>query len=514
MSFRVEQHLDALRDPACFGGIGAVEVIQTHISVVCLAGDRAFKFKKAVALPFVDFSTPALREHACRDELRLNRRLARDVYLAVEPLRRTGDGALRVGDRDGEVVDWCVVMARLPQERMLDRLLAENAVGESDVRHIARIVADFHRRVAQDAGDEVREAGSPDRLIRQIRANFAETEPMVGACFDTELHARTRRRVEEAMPELRRRLAARAAAGRVVEGHGDLHARNICLVEPPAIYDCLEFRLDFRAGDVATDIAFLVMDLRYRGHRELADAFVAEYAKVSGDDELRAVLPELVRYRAMVRAKVDALAHADTGIGGRDRQAARRGARRHLRLCAWTFVEARPLVVVGCGLPASGKSTVLDALAREAGWPRISTDATRKELAGVAADERLDPSCYLLEFSDRTYDEVIRRVVAAPGSAIADGNFPTAARRRAIAEAARAAGRRVAIVEVRVPEAVARDRLRQRAHRGGSISDADESVFDRLRSGFVRPDDAVVIDGAAPVEDALDRLAVRLLEMP
>src|SRR5690606_26732764 len=145
------------QDPACFGWRGdRVEILQTHISVVCLCGDRAWKFKKTVRLPFVDFTTLAIRKAACEDELRLNRRLCPDVYLAVEPLRRTADG-LRVGPGTGEVVEWCVVMVRLPQERMLDVLLRQRAVGPSDVDGLAQRIAAFHRDAAR--GPDVAAAG-------------------------------------------------------------------------------------------------------------------------------------------------------------------------------------------------------------------------------------------------------------------------------------------------------------------------------------------------------------------
>jgi aminoglycoside phosphotransferase family enzyme/predicted kinase len=512
MAFRVEEHLDQLRHPACFGNRGPVEVLQTHISVVCLAGDRAFKFKKAVDLPFLDFSTPAARRRACEDELRLNRRLAPDVYLGVAPLVRSGDGDLRVGGRVEHAVDWCVEMCRLPQERMLDELLDADRVEEGEIRRLARLVADFHRRAAEEADGSVHEAGSPARLAAQVRANFDEVAGLDDRCLDPGLVTAVRERVERALPELERRLESRAQAGRIVEGHGDLHARNICMVDPPVIYDCIEFRLDFRAGDVAADVAFLVMDLRHRGHRELGDVFIHEYVAASGDADIVRVLPELVRYRAMVRAKVGAIASSEESLPEADRERARSAARRHLRLCAWTLVEEQQArLVIGCGLPASGKTTVLTALAEETGWPRIGTDGVRKELAGLAPEQRLGDEFYATEFSDRTYAEVLRRCTAAEDSAIADGNFGSEARRQQAAAAASMAGKLAQVVEVRVPESVARDRLRHRETMDDRVSDADESVFEFLRHAFESPRDAIEVDGTAPVEDALDRLATRML---
>lgn len=521
MTFRIEEHLQEIRRPGVFPEPGPVEVIQTHISVVCLAGSRAYKLKKAVRLPFLDFSSVDRRERACRDELRLNRRLCPDAYLDVVPVRRAPQG-LRVAEAEpkgGEVVDHAVRMVRMPQERMLDALLAEGGVSSEDIARLAELVAVFHTRMAAEADDTVREAGSPHSLVVQLRANFTDTETIAGRCFDAALHAALHARVEAAVPWLEQRLEERERAGRIVEGHGDLHARNVCMIEPPAIYDCIEFRKDFRCEDVATEVAFMAMDLRHRGHRELAEAFVDAYVDASGDEDLRAVLPELLRYRAMVRAKVDAIASEEESIPEEAKARARAAARRHLRLCAWTRVEDDgPVVLIASGLPASGKSHVLDAVGREAGWPVIATDRVRKELAGVAPAERLPGRFYRSKWSDRTYAEVVARGAAARGSAILDGNFPTSEHRRAAGDAARAAGKRCVVVHVTIDEATARRRLRARSADASAVSDADESVFEKLRDRYAAPEPQeglpiVTIDGAAADDAALDALACALLTL-
>lgn len=521
MDLRIQDQLAELGAPGVFPEAGPVEVLQTHISVVCLAGDRAYKLKKALRLPFVDFSTRPLRQRACDDEVRLNRRLCPDVYLEVSPVRRTAAG-LRVADAPplgGEVVDHAVRMVRLPQSEMLDCRLADGRVSPSDLEVLARLVAEFHAHGARDADDSVRDAGSPDRLIPQIVANFEQTRPMVGDRFDPELHAAVAARVQAGLPDLHRALARRAVEGRIVDGHGDLHARNICMVDPPAIYDCIEFRKDFRCGDVATEIAFLTMDLRFRGHPDLAARFVEAYVAASGDGGVRPVLPELVRYRAMVRAKIDSIAASDESIEPAERERSSKAARRRLRLCAWSRIEADgPLLLVATGLPASGKSALLGRVASEAGWPIFATDRTRKELAGAAPDARLDERYYTPQWSDRTYAAVLQHAASAAGCAIADGNFPTVARRQAAVAAAGRAGKRCVFVHVAVDDAVARERLRARAADGDAVSDADERVFELVRSRYEAPTSgeagAVVVrvDGAAPGTSALDALARALLE--
>ncbi|MFO1052289.1 MAG: AAA family ATPase [Planctomycetota bacterium] len=517
MDFRVQDHLDELRSPAVYGAIGPVEVIQTHVSVVCLCGDTAFKFKKAVALPFLDFSAVQLRETACRDELRLNRRLAPQVYRDVLPLLRTRDGLL-IGPRDAtgpQVVDWAVVMRRLPADRMLDVLLARNAVDEAAIRALARILADFHRRQRQAADATVRAAGSSEHLLAFLRSNFEETRSLRGVLFDAELFDAVEHAAARALPDLQDSLVRRAAAGAVIDGHGDFHARNVCMVEPPVIYDCLEFRNDLRCGDVAGDVAFMAMDLRHRGHRELALVFVDEYLSVSGDDDLRCVLGELTRYRAMVRAKVDALGWRDAAMDEEQHGRARAAARRHLRLCAYTLAEERGLrAVVACGLPASGKSFILESLAQETGWPIWSTDRLRKELLGVAPTDRLAPEAYAEQTSEEVYAALRERACSSTGPVILDGNHGRREHRDALRIAL---GGAVLFVWFRLEPAVAHARLRAREAQGDAVSDADVAVYERLRARFESPtveEAALCVDGASPRESCLDRIATGLIARP
>jgi hypothetical protein len=510
----IEKRIDELASPTCYPDPpDTVEIVQTHVSVVCLAGATVYKLKKAVRLPFLDFSTVEARHRVCQDEVRLNRRLCPDVYLGIEALHDGPDGLAFGGQ--GPIVDWAVVMRRLPEDRMLDRLLRTDTVAPADMARLARMVAAFHATARAD--DEVRAAGKPERLAEWMRANFTESRALAGPCFTPSLHAALAARAEADIAELLPRLRARARRGLVVEGHGDLHARNICMTDPPTIYDCLEFDLGLRCGDVATENAFLAMDLRHRRHRELATAYVEAYIATSGDVGMREVLPPLIGYRAMVRAKVAALAAADPAIPAPDRAGARRSARSYLRLCASNAIESDgPLAILACGLPASGKSFVLQELAAETGWPCVATDRVRKELAGVPATARGPATIYTSEFSDLTYAEVLARGCAAlTGSdariVVLDGNFATRSRRTEAQRSIAASGGRVLVAWFTVDELTARARLRERADNESSVSDADLSVREALRARFEPPEAdeglAVVrVDGAAPLDDSLDRL--------
>lgn len=487
--------LDELQDPACYpdDAAGEVTVLQTHISVVCLLGERVYKLKKAVRLPFLDFSTKERRLRFCREEVRLNRRLCPDTYLGVVPLRRTGDG-LRFGavladgaGPDPDVIDHAVLMRRLPEERMLDRLLQTGAVDREPIEALARLVARFHR--GADRGPAVQQAGAPDRLRELALANFTELRGMPDHGLPAELLAALERRTAADFDRILPQLRQRAERGLVVDGHGDLHARNICLTEPPTIYDCIEFEPGFRCGDVATENAFLVMDLRYRGAGGLARAYVAAYAEASGDTDQGTLLPTLVSYRAMVRAKVAALTARDPDLSAADRDGAHASALRHLRLAAAAAAEAPPPTwILVCGPPASGKSSLCELLHRAAGWPHLSTDVVRKELAGVLPTQPLPAECYAPGWSDRTYAELLVRAQrAAAPVVLLDGNFATPARRAQAAAAARAAGARLWCALVDVDAATAQQRAAARQRAGGSTSDADAAVAARLRAAFVRP---------------------------
>jgi aminoglycoside phosphotransferase family enzyme/predicted kinase len=515
--------LEQLRRPASFPhGPDDVELVQTHLSIVCLAGDLVYKLKKTRKFPFVDFSQLARRRQACRDEVRLNRRLCPDTYLGTSSLRRTGDG-LRfapIGDDDGpDDVDVAVVMKRLPADRMLDELLRQHRATRAEIERLAAIVANFH--AGGDRGPEAIEAGNPERLVRFAADNFAELRAVPDHGLPPGLLQQLEATQAADFTRLMPALLRRAANGRVVDGHGDLHTRNVCMTDPPAIYDCIEFEPAFRCGDVATENAFLVMDLRYRGAPDLAEAYVESYVAASGDVEQPDLLPPLAAYRALVRAKVSALVAADRQVDPDDREGARHSARRHLLLAGALAVEARgPHWLLVCGPPASGKSLLCVQLATTADWPCLETDLVRKSLAGVPPTERARPEHYSEEFSRRTYAEVLRRASAATARGkrvvLLDGNFPTAAHRDAARAAAAAAGARLAVAFVDVSAEVAAQRAIDRAKDPNSVSDAGAEVTAKLRAAYEPPatgegSPVVSIDGTRPVHDLAAELLATLL---
>ncbi|MBP8301085.1 MAG: AAA family ATPase [Planctomycetes bacterium] len=489
-----EQLLEELSDPACYPDPPpAVQVLQTHLSVVCIAGERVYKLKKAKTLPFVDFSSLAARRTFCREEVRLNRRLCPDVYLGTCALRRTAAGLrfTAVGDDEQQGdVDVAVVMKRLPADRMLDELVRHDAVPVAAIEALARQIAAFHASAARSP--QVLQAGNPDQLAGFAKANFEELAAMpehgVPPDLLTALASASAAEFARQLPILR----TRAERGLVVDGHGDLHARNICMTEPATVYDCIEFAPAFRCGDVATENAFLVMDLRYRGAATLAAAYEDAYVRASGDHEQRDLLPLLCSYRAMVRAKVAALAAAEPELPAEDRQNARESTLRHVLLAAAMLVETRgPLWVVVFGPPASGKSTLCAQLAKIGAWPHLATDAIRKELAGLAPHARASAEHYTAAFSDRTYGELAKRAasqtVAGQRTVLLDGNFATPARRAQLAQQAAAKGCAVVFVHLAVDAATAEVRAGRRRAEGSSTSDAGPAEAAVLHRDFQPP---------------------------
>jgi hypothetical protein len=522
-----ERLLRLLADLACYPHAPTrVRIVQTHLSIVAIADDLVYKLKKPLRLPFVDFSSLALRRAACRQEVALNRRLCDDVYLGTTALRSHGQDVrfAALGDDCGpDDVEVAVVMKRLPQERMLDELLAHDAVAPGQLVAVAERLARFH--ATADRSPNTRELGKPERLVAFAAANFDELAAMGAADatdqppdhgLPTQLLDAVRDAQAAAFARLLPTLQRRALAGRVCDGHGDLHARNICLTNPPTIYDCIEFNPALRCGDVVAEVAFLAMDLRYRGRRDLGDAFVTAYADAARDPELPTLLAAPIAYRAMVRAKVAALAAREPELPAADRAAAATSARAHLRLAAATLATAEgPWWIVVCGPPAAGKSRLAHALAAIAGWPHLATDVVRKQLAGIVPTERAAAEHYSAEFSAHTYAELHRlaeRATRAGADAVLlDGNYAAPAQRAEAAAAAHAVDARLLVLHLHVDRKLAASRAEHRRTDPTNVSDADPQVLAALHDRFVVPHDGeadrlIHLDGTCDTEALVDRV--------
>lgn len=441
----------------------APAIRETHTGMVFLIGDRAYKLKKPVAFPFVDFSTREQRLTACRREVELNRRLAPDVY----------QGVITVTDVGGAPADHLVVMRRMPESARLSALVRSGAPLGEAVRGVARLIATFHANARR--GPDITEQGGRNALLARWRASLRETDPYRGAVLPAERVEEIEELVEDFLAGRDDLFTARATAGRIVDGHGDLLAEDIFLLDDgPRILDCIEFDDRLRWLDGLDDIAFLAMDLERLGAPELRDLLLESYAEYAGDPAPAALREHYLAYRAFVRAKVACLRHAQ-----HDRYAAARArfdldvALRHLRAG-----EVR-LIMVG-GLPGTGKTTVAGLLADRLGAVVLSSDRIRKEHAGLAAEQHAHApfrhGIYSPEHTEATYRELLHRAEALlrlGETVVLDAAWPSKRLREQAAEVARDTHSRLVPLCCTAPTEVAAARLRSRSD---SISDADVTI--------------------------------------
>ncbi|MCW2937523.1 MAG: gluconate kinase [Actinomycetia bacterium] len=469
-------------------------VHETHIGVVFLIGDRAYKLKKPVRTGFLDFSTRTAREQACHREVELNRRFSPDVYLGVAD----------VSGPDGEPCDHLIVMRRMPSERRLSTLVEADAPVADALREIARTLAAWHARAPR--GAKISLEGSRRALRERWQASFAEVRPF-GLPEAPEIERLTSRFLDGRA----RLLEHRIDEGRIVDGHGDLIADDIfCLDDGPRLLDCLEFDDRLRRLDGLDDAAFLAMDLERLGASDLAERFLDWYADYSGDPAPACLRHHYVAYRAFVRAKVACLRSADGDLrAGENATEFARLALRHLR--AGTV----KLILVG-GLPGTGKTSLAGALADRLGCTVLSSDRVRKELAGISPHDTAAASyqsgIYDVAFTYETYAELLDRAERLLGlgeSVIIDASWTLAAVRDTAAEVA--ARGYADLVELRCTTPAEMTTVRMRERTGG-ISDADEVISAAMAANADPWPTATVVDTAGSLEESLTR-ALAVVQM-
>lgn len=471
--------------------VGGRRLIETHISWVLLDEADVYKLKRPVELGFLDFRTLEQRRAACESEVRLNARLAPDVYLGVVPVSRGPDGRARFSG-EGEVVDYAVHMRRLPDEDRADVRLEEGRLTPEHVARIAAHLARFH--AAAETSDAISRHGEPDAIAKNIEENFEQTrdalERYLSAEEITELERFHRETVSHRAPFLER-----IARRRIRDGHGDLRLEHVYIDARGEIriIDCIEFNERFRYQDVAADIAFLAMDFARSSATALGERFLARYAQESQDYDLYPLIDFYQSYRAFVRGKVAIFLADDASVSASARARAESHARRDF-LLALAYERPSlfpPCVVAVGGLVASGKSTVAEAAGALLAAPIVDTDRTRKHLAGVAATARVGASefagAYSEDSTDRVYDEVIRRgdlVLRSKRPLVIDASFRRRAHRARARELAESHGVAFYFVECRAERGVLEARLRARDEGGATISDARADLLDAFAARF------------------------------
>lgn len=431
-----------LSTPATFGpDVGSVERRETHASVLFLAGPRVFKLKRAVRFPYLDYGSIAARRRFCQAEVAINRRTAGALYRGVVPVVRHPDGSLGLGG-DGEPVDWLVEMQRFAEDALFDRLAASGRLDRRTAESLADAIARFHADAERRP-----QTGGASAMAAILEGNircFGDTD---AAVLDRDTTARLTAASRQALQAVGPLLDQRRASGFVRHCHGDLHLRNIVLHDGRAmLFDAIEFDPAYADIDVLYDLAFLVMDLEFRGLGRLASILLNRYLDITGDSGGLAALPLFLSMRAAIRSHIDAAAaatHSDADAAA----ALVEGASRYLHLALSFLAPPAPRLIAIGGLSGTGKSKLARELAPSFAPPPgarvIRSDATRKRLAGVAPETRLPAGDYSAASSRQTYAAVYaeaRQVLAAGRPVIADAVFAQPEERAAIAAVAAAAG--------------------------------------------------------------------------
>lgn len=489
--------------------VGHLELIETHISWVILTGEFAYKIKKPVNFGFLDFSTLDKRHLYCDQELQLNRRLAPEIYIEVVPITESQSSLLLSGD--GEIIEYAVKMKQFPQSAQLDNMLASGDLGTGHMDAIATMVARFHQQTA--VSEDSMEYGNNDMIYQPVGENFIQIKEQLHTGLYTDklgtLELWCRSEFERLKPVFERR----RHDGFIRECHGDMHLRNLVWLDGRALaFDCIDFSEKLRWIDVISEVAFLVMDLQVRNQTRLANRFLNTYLELTGDYDGLSVMPFYLCYRALVRAKVDALRLGQDHLSEAERKNICDEFESYLDLAITYTQQPTPKIIIMRGMSASGKSTVSQKLLDAIGAIRIRSDVERKRLFGVTpttdASDDVDTGIYSKDASRLTYEKLIEltsTTIKAGYSVIVDAAFLKHEQREAFQNIAEQLKVPYIILEITAPADILRQRITQRKN---DASDANLAVLEHQLSNWKHLDDeetnAVIrVDTSEPLDTAM-----------
>lgn len=479
----MDQLHQRLLDPAAYPETTqSVDFKETHTSRIYLTDFHAYKLKKPLNLGFLDFTTLEKRRYYCHEEVRLNRRFTTGIYLGVIELRQE-NGTVRFG-KGGKLLDYAVQMRRLPESRMLDRLIETES---PDLLQAMPRLAMAAQRVMERADTCLNEAVRSADVVRcNCEENFSQTSSAIGNLLMSEAHELMQNAARHDLDELEGVMLERERKGYVRDGHGDLHAANICMTDPVCIYDCIEFNRRFRVADILADLAFLVMDLEFRGRWDLADKLTTQHQEHPGSGGFKQLLCFFKQYRAWVRGKVNAMLAADPETVKETREQAGRLACRYFNLALGYRIK--PTLFLTSGLMGVGKTTLARALAQALGATHLRSDVIRKRLAGLpekqACLDDFATGLYSQEMTERAYKAIFETaagLISRQRSVIVDASFAKEEERRNFISLAERAGCPVWLLHLECPEDVTLQRLDQRS---GDTSDGRRELYARQKADF------------------------------
>ncbi|PID44562.1 MAG: hypothetical protein CSA52_01775 [Gammaproteobacteria bacterium] len=463
--------------------VESFQLIETHISQVILTGEYAYKIKKPVDFGFLDFSTLEKRHHFCKEELRLNQRLAPDLYLNLITI--TGTPEAPVIDGDGPVLEYAIKMKQFPQEGLFDKLQAEQKITSSHIAELGQLIAHFHLNIEPAPADS--RFGTPDQVYAPVNQNFEQIREMIdqpallGQLENLEAWAKA------TFDRLQPLFEKRKAEGFIRECHGDIHLGNITLYQGKVVlFDCIEFNDDFRWTDTMSDLAFILMDLQERGLDSYARTLLNQYLAITGDYDGLALLHFYQAYRAMVRAKIALFTRASPGMDEAMQARLLASYTKYADLAETCSMVPACACLIGHGVSGSGKSTIGKTLIENFGAIHIRSDAERKRLFDLAATEssRSEPDggIYTKEATQRTYQrlhDLAQTILQAGYTVFIDATNLLASQRDGFQQVAEENGVPGVLISCQTDENIVRQWITQRQGRGQDASEATLEVLDR-----------------------------------
>lgn len=486
---------DLMRPEAFLHEPEKVDLVETHISWVFLAGELVYKLKKPLDFGFLDFTSLEKREYFCHEEVRLNRRLAPDIYLGMRPVTLDEGGRCVMGGGTGDPVEFAVEMKRLPEEDMMYSLLDRGEIGPETMDRITGVLVEFYKKA--ETGERINLYGRREFIKHNTDEDFWQTIDYVDKVISGGRYDHIQQYNDDFIEEQADLLERRIDGGYIRDCHGDLHMGNICLGDKVWIFDCIEFNEALRYSDAAADLAFLAMDLDFNGRPDLSNRLINGYSDLAKDEEIYGVLDFYKCYRAYVRGKINCFAGDQAGGDREKREKAFDLARRYFDL-AYVYAggRRRPRVFVFFGLMGAGKTHWARKTARKTGAMLLSSDRLRKKTAGLSSKSRVyvpfGQGLYSADITEKVYEAMHSEADKAAGAGmdvVLDASYMKKNYRKDVMETAARTGAELVFINVRANEETVMSRLKKREENGRSMSDGRREIYGAQVTAFESLDD-------------------------